>query len=105
MDDPRTDLVLKELKRIKWLLVLIVVAFLSVTVSFLYIGWEVASLLQEKPDEDGEGTVETMAEDLERDHPEQALRAPGQTEQSTLHGNGKDIKPLPENVRGRLSGP
>lgn len=104
MDDPRTDLILKELKRIKWLLVLIVVALLSVPVSFLYIGWEVASLLQEKA-EDGEGTVETTAEDLERQHPEQALRALGQAEQSAPHANEKDTMPLPENVRGPWSRP
>jgi hypothetical protein len=66
MDASSPDLVLKELKRIKWLLVLIVLALLTVPVSFVYVSWELASLLQEKPVEEEEGAVETTAEDLLR---------------------------------------
>lgn len=66
MDGSSTDLVLKELKRIKWLLVLIVLALLSLPASLLYIGWEIATFLQDNQAEQDEGTVETTAEDLLR---------------------------------------
>jgi hypothetical protein len=66
MDGPSPGLVLKELKRIKWLLVLIAVALLSVPLSLLYVGWEVVSLLEEKPAEEDEGTFQTTADELLR---------------------------------------
>ncbi len=65
MVGPRTDLLLKELKRIKWLLVLIAFGLLSLPFSLMYFGWEVAStVLQEKTVEDKEDSFETVAEDL-----------------------------------------
>jgi hypothetical protein len=66
MDGSSPDLVLKELKRIKWLLVLLVVALLSLPASLLYIGWEVVSLLQDNQVEEEQGTVETMVENFPR---------------------------------------
>jgi cytochrome c-type biogenesis protein CcmH/NrfG len=65
MEEPRTDLLLKEVKQIKWLLVLIVCGLLLLPVSFLYVGWEVASMFaQEKTGDDKEDGFETVAEDL-----------------------------------------
>lgn len=65
MDERQTDLQLRELKRIKWLLVLIACCFLLLPVSFIYFGWEVASMImQDRAIEDGEDSLETIAEDL-----------------------------------------
>lgn len=65
MEKLRTDLLLKELKRIKWLLVLIACGLLFLPFSLVYFGWEVAStLVQEKTVEDKEDSFETVAEDL-----------------------------------------
>jgi hypothetical protein len=67
MDGHRADLHLKELKRIKWLLVLVAFGLLSLPFSLMYFGWEVAStVLQEKAAEDKEDGFETVAEDLFR---------------------------------------
>ena len=65
MEGSRTDLLLKELKRIKWLLVLVAFGLLSLPFSLMYFGWEIAStVLQEKTVEDKEDSFETVAEDL-----------------------------------------
>jgi cytochrome c-type biogenesis protein CcmH/NrfG len=65
MEEPRTDLLLEELKRIKWLLVLITFGLLALPFSLVYFGWEVAStLVQEKTAEDKADSFETDAEDL-----------------------------------------
>ncbi len=65
MEELRTDLLLKELKRIKWLLVLIACGLLLLPFSLMYVGWQVAStLVQESTDEDKEDSFETVAEDL-----------------------------------------
>lgn len=65
MENHRTDLLLTELKRIKWLLVLIVCGLLFLPFSLVYFGWQVAStLVQEKTVEDREDSFETVAEEL-----------------------------------------
>jgi len=67
MEELRTDPHLKELKRIKWLLVLIACGLLLLPFSLMYVGWQVAStLVQESTDEDKEDSFETVAEDLFR---------------------------------------
>jgi hypothetical protein len=66
MDGSAPDLLLKELRRIKWLLVLILMALLSLPVFLLYVGWEVASLLQDNQADEEGGSVETMTEDFLR---------------------------------------
>lgn len=65
MDEHQTDLQLRELKRIKWLLVLIACGVLLLPASLTYLGWEVASMIvQERTVEDSEDSLETIAEDL-----------------------------------------
>jgi hypothetical protein len=66
MDGSAPDFLLKELRRIKWLLVLILMALLSLPVFLLYVGWEVASLLQDNQTDEEGGSVETMAGDFRR---------------------------------------
>lgn len=66
MDAPAPDLLLKELRRIKWLLLLILLTLLSLPVFLLYVGWEVAALLQDNQVEEEGGSVETTAEDVRR---------------------------------------
>ncbi|MBD0316612.1 MAG: hypothetical protein ICV75_07965 [Nitrospiraceae bacterium] len=66
MDGLAPDLLLRELRRIKWLLLLILVTMLSLPVFLLYVGWEVAALLQENQLDDEGGSVETATEDLLR---------------------------------------
>lgn len=66
MDAPAPDLLLKELRRIKWLLLLILLALLSLPVFLLYVGWEVAAMLQDNQVEEEEGTVETRVEKVPR---------------------------------------
>lgn len=62
MDGLAPDLLLKELRRIKWLLLLILLTLLSLPVFLLYVGWEVASLLQENTVEEEADSVETTAD-------------------------------------------
>jgi tetratricopeptide (TPR) repeat protein len=65
MDEHQTDLQLRELKRIKWLLVLIACGVLLLPASLAYLGWEVASMIvQGRTVEDSEDSLETIAEDL-----------------------------------------
>jgi hypothetical protein len=66
MDGSAPDLILKELRRIKWLLLLILLTLLSLPVFLLYVGWEVAALLQDNQVEEEGGSVETTAEDFRR---------------------------------------
>lgn len=66
MDGSAPDLLLKELRRIKWLLLLILLALLSLPVFLLYVGWEVAALLQDNQVEEEGGSVETTAKDFRR---------------------------------------
>lgn len=66
-DGQGADLHLQELKRIKWLLVLVAFSLLSLPFSLMYFGWKVAStVLQEKTAEDKEDSFEAVAEDLFR---------------------------------------
>lgn len=65
MDDPRIDLLLKELKRIRWLLVLIAFGLLALPAGFVFFGWQVAeTVVQEKAVEEKQDSFETVAEDL-----------------------------------------
>ena len=65
MSDARNALMLKELQRIKWLLVLIALGLLALPFALVYLGWEVAStVVQEKTVEDRADSFEAVAEDL-----------------------------------------
>ncbi len=82
MDGSAPDLILKELRRIKWLLLLILLTLLSLPVFLLYVGWEVAALLQDNQVEEEGGSVETTAEDFRRPgHPPgQLIHRPAQND-------------------------
>lgn len=96
MDDPRTDLILKELKRIKWLLVIIAIGLLALPASLVYVGWEIASvILQERMGDEPEEVIETAVDgSIQRDFTQ---------DQVDQNGSSISAASLPDNVRGKHS--